>query len=281
MFAFENFGTFGEEAVRLIRLATSSIIVIIAWWSALQGGSGGAAKAAEASEPLLGVSLAGLSRSDNGVACVQDALGGLRALAAVSSLQIIGHTRPAASSGPRPIPGKREITIVFPDRYLRVDGGRSGSLDPGMLGTAVGFDGSTLLSRPRVPDLGAAIRSAKMDFVREMLARLPRASKEVQLTSQAASDGGQERLEIVATGPGGAITLMFAESRTCMPLAVAYEVNSLTRVRVDLSKYAVFGGIRFPTFLRTSFNGQAFLEEEVSEVRVNPAGASEVFAARR
>src|SRR3990172_5731063 len=58
--------------------------------------------------------------------CIQNALGGTGAVGAVSSLYNKGQTKPSRDSGLRPIPGTREISVVFPDRYLRTDLGQSG-----------------------------------------------------------------------------------------------------------------------------------------------------------
>jgi hypothetical protein len=48
--------------------------------------------------------------------CIQAALGGTAAFAAVSSLYIKGETKPSQTSGLRPLPGTRAISVVFPDR---------------------------------------------------------------------------------------------------------------------------------------------------------------------
>jgi hypothetical protein len=51
--------------------------------------------------------------------------------------------------------------------------------------------------------------------------------------------------------------------------------------RVELSDYRVFGGVRFPTALATSVNGQPFAEERVSAVELNSADAYTYFRATR
>jgi hypothetical protein len=52
-----------------------------------------------------------------GLVCIQNALGGFRAFAGVSSFRIIGSTKPTAPpTGPHPLASRREIRVVFPDR---------------------------------------------------------------------------------------------------------------------------------------------------------------------
>ena len=51
--------------------------------------------------------------------CVQNALGGAQAIEAISSLTIVAGIRPAPAAKPAPIPGRRQIDIVLPDRYRR------------------------------------------------------------------------------------------------------------------------------------------------------------------
>jgi hypothetical protein len=52
-----------------------------------------------------------------GLACIQDALGGVRAFAGVSSLRIIANTKPTVTAGPHPVANKREIGVEFPDQF--------------------------------------------------------------------------------------------------------------------------------------------------------------------
>ena len=109
---------------------------------------------------------AAATRAPEGLACIQDALGGVRAFASVSSLRIIGETKPVATTGLRPVSNKREIRIVFPDRYQRLDVQTGVPRDWVPLTSLVGFNGRVLLSQPREPDTGAGMRSARLVFVR-------------------------------------------------------------------------------------------------------------------
>lgn len=220
-----------------------------------------------------------------GLVCIQSALGGVRAFAGVSSLRIIADTKPVATSGMRPIPGRQEINVVFPDRYKRAHVGHP----PTPLSSTTGFDGDAILSglgpadamrSLRTPD---AMRNARLQFMREMLMRLPRALPGVTLTQRVASDGGRERLAIDVSGPDRFQATLLADPNTCVPVALQYAMNRLDRmiVRTELSEYRAFGGIRFPTMLKTSHGGIPYTEERVSRVEVNAPGADQYFASAR
>jgi hypothetical protein len=205
-----------------------------------------------------------------GLACVQNALGGVRAFADVSSLRIVGNTKPVATTGLRPVSNNREIRVAFPDRYERLD--VQTGMPPGQvpLTSLVGFNGGVLLSQPRDPDDTIARQSARQDFVREMLMRLPREFADVRLSQRMIRDAEQERLAIDATGPDGLDATLLVERDTCIPVAIQYRSGTgLLTSRVDLSGYRAFGGIRFPTVLKTARNGQAWIEEHDSDVQVN------------
>jgi hypothetical protein len=217
-----------------------------------------------------------------GLVCIQDALGGTRAVGGVSSLRITGETKPLASTGPRPLPGTREISVVFPDRYVRVDVGRFPN--GGTLGSTIGFDGRVILSSPKVPDDEAAMRSARLDFARQMLMRLPRAYAGVNLSQRVTRDAGEERLAIDASGPDGFLATLLANPDTCVPVALHYEGSGLsgaTTVRVELSDYRPFGGVRFPTVLKTWHGNTPFTEEHVSTIEMNAPDANQPVAPGR
>jgi hypothetical protein len=218
-----------------------------------------------------------------GLVCIQNALGGARAFAGVSSLRITGETKPVASTGLRPLPGTREISVVFPDRYKNMHLGQFPG--GGGLSSMVGFDGRVLLSSPRLPDEEASMRSARLDFARQMLMRLPRASAGVSLSQRVTRDAGQERLAIDASGPDGFQATLLANPDTCVPVALEYEGSDRflgpTTVRVHLSEYRPFGGVRFPTVLKTSHGGAPYTEEHVSTIELNAPGADQYFAPDR
>jgi hypothetical protein len=128
------------------------------------------------------------------------------------------------------------------------------------------------------------MRSARLDFARQMLMRLPRASAGVNLSQRVTRDAGQERLAIDASGPDGFRATLLANPDTCMPVAFQYEGNlrsGSATVRVDLSDYRPFGGVRFPTVLKTSQGGTPYTEERVSNIELNAPGADQYFAASR
>ena len=216
------------------------------------------------------------------LACIQDALGGVRAFGVVASLGVIGNTTPVASTGLRPVSNKREIRIVFPDRYQRLDTQTGMPEGRAPLTSLIGFDRDVLLSQPRDPDSGAAMRSARLDFVREVLMRLPRELPGVRLSQRTTgyrADGGPEWLTIDAYAQETVAATLLADPATCVPVAVQYRSSTgLLASRVELSDYRPFGGIRFPTVLRTARNGQPWIEEHDSDVQVNPPRADTYFA---
>lgn len=225
-----------------------------------------------------------LPEATQGLACVQRALGGTAAFAAVSSLSITAATRPLQDSGMRPVPGTREINVVFPDRYRRTERGLPLRAGEGDLSSTVGFDRDVVLSNPRQADPKRAELSARQDFARQMLMRLPRALPGVRLSGHLATDSGRERLALNATGPDGFSATLLADRASCIPVALQFEFVTGTvkdAWRVDLGDYLPFGGIKFPTLLRESLNGQPLREERVTTVEVNTPTAAKRFAARR
>jgi hypothetical protein len=221
-----------------------------------------------------------------GLVCIQDALGGVRAVAGVSSLRIAGDTKPAGSIGMRPLPGTREISVVFPDRYKRVTMSQPSGASGGGLTSIIGFDRGTVLSSPRVPDDEASMRSARQDFMRQIPMRLPRTFAGVSLSQRMMQDAGQQRLAIDVSGPDAFRGTLLADAVTCVPVAFEYAGSSRMRaatitVRVDLAQYREFGGVRFPTVLRTSHDGEPYAEEHVASVEVNAPGADQYFAPAR
>jgi hypothetical protein len=168
----------------------------------------------------------------------------------------------------RPLAGTRDVRVIFPDRYRRDDMGRLGNSQE-TLGSAVGFHGTVLLSRPGARDDQATWRVARRDFVIQMLVRLPRELPRVRLSSHAARDRGRDVLAIEASAPDAFRATLLADARTCVPIALQYQLGPAAS-RIDMSAYREFGGIRFATVLRTSTNGQPVQEERVSRVQVNP-----------
>jgi hypothetical protein len=225
-----------------------------------------------------------------GLACIQNALGGVQAFAGVSSLRIVSDTKPVATTGSRPIPGRQEMSVIFPDRYKRAHVGTPPGVTGHTLSSTTGFDGDAILSGMGPPDAMRrmetpdATRHARLQFMREMLMRLPRALAGVTLSQRVMDDGGQERLAIDASGPYGFRGTLLADARTCVPIAFQYAGTPFSRTaitRTDLSEYHAFGGIRFPTMLKTSHGGTPYTEERVSRVEVNAPGADQYFAPRR
>lgn len=88
--------------------ATSAGISIVLALVVLRGAPGSAA------------TLTAVQEAPPGLTCIQNALGGTKALASVSSLRITAETKPTALTGARSLPGTREISVVFPEKYRNV-----------------------------------------------------------------------------------------------------------------------------------------------------------------
>lgn len=214
--------------------------------------------------------------------CIQNALGGTREFASLSSVRFIGNTKPRATTRYRPYATRIEIGMVFPDRFKlqTVQTDAPSGLQP--LSGIVGFNGDVLLANPRVPDpaVPKVMPRARQEFVRQILMRLPRELAGVRLSQRVARDAGQERLAIDAFSPGLVATLL-ADVQTCMPIALQYTTASMAEgsdtYRVDLSEYRRFGAIRFPTLLRKAKNGEAWEDEYDANVEVNASFADRYF----
>lgn len=215
--------------------------------------------------------------------CIQNTLGGTGTFATVSSLYIKSETKPLRTSG-GPIPGTREISIVFPDRYFRADRGQPFRPGEPELSSFIGFDRDAILSSPKPPDKKRAQASAHQYFAREVLMRLPRTLEGVNLAQATITDSGRERLAITASGSDDLKATLIVDRSTCVPVALQFDtvrgfVSGLARI--DLSQYRSFGGIRFPTLLRMSIAGQPHQEEQVTSIEVNSPTALKVFLGRR
>jgi len=215
------------------------------------------------------------------IGCVQNALGGSEAFARVSSLRIKSDSKPSASTGIRPLPGTRELTVIFPDRYARVDKGISRSTrNPGTLSTVIGFDGDVLLSQPGVPDRREAMQLAREDFARQMLMRFPRVLSGGTLWHRGKREAGMDRAMIDARGPDGTWATLSVNPETCIPMSLTFKTGQITW-DVSLSAYRSFGGIKFPTVLLTSKGGIPHSEESVSAIELNPRDVAKSFVRDR
>lgn len=211
-----------------------------------------------------------------GLICIQNALGGVRAIAAVTSLRIISTTKVTVTNGSGPMASKREIGVQFPDRfkYVNVQTDMPAGSDPAVM--VSGFNGNVPLSNLPAPpgQLGSLVPpTTRAVFVREILMRLPRELPGVRLSQRTTQDAGQERLAIDASGLPGLNVTLLADPRTCMPVAVQYGQATAFKGRVTnrvaLSQYRRFGGLLFPTLLKTTRDGGPWADEYVSEIHVN------------
>src|SRR5262249_19152418 len=161
-----------------------------------------------------------------GLACIQNALGGVQAFAGVSSLRIVGNTKvTTTAAGFRPVADKREIGVVFPDRYKfsTVETGARPGWTP--LRGFSRFNGNKLLimnPRPRADAVAKLMQNVRRLFVQQMLMRLPRELSDVRFSERTIVDAGQERLVIDAFGPGGLAATLLTDRRTCVPIALQY-----------------------------------------------------------
>lgn len=217
-----------------------------------------------------------------GLACIQNALGGTREFASLSSLRFIGNTKPRATTPHRPYATRIEIGMVFPDRFKLQTVQTDAPAGLQSLSAMVGFNRDVLLGSLSVPDSAVpkVMPKVRQEFVRQMLMRLPREVAGVRLSQRVARDAGEERLAIDAFSSGLVATLL-ADVHTCMPIALQYTKVSMAEgsdtYRVDLSQYRQFGGIRFPTLLRKAKNGEAWEDEYDANVEVNASFADNYF----
>ena len=215
--------------------------------------------------------------------CIQNALGGTASFAAVTSLYIKAETKPSQNSGMRPVPGTQEMSLVFPDQYRRTNVGKPFKPGESALSSAIGFNKGMVLSEPPHPDPKRGGVVARQDFERQMLMRLPRKSATVKLSQRVTIDSGLERLAIDASGTEGFKSTLLVDRSTCMPIALLHNTVTPTQsglARVELSGYRLFGGIRFPTMLKTLVSGEPYREERVTSVEVNTPTAAKAFAGR-
>jgi hypothetical protein len=91
-------------------------------------------------------------------------------------------------------------------------------------------------------------------------------------------DAEQDRLAIDASGPEGLAATLLADPKTCVPIAVQDRSSTgLLTSRIELSEYRQYGGIRFPTVLKTARNGQPWIEEHDSDIQLNASQADNHF----
>jgi hypothetical protein len=224
-----------------------------------------------------------------GLACIQNALGGVQVFAGVTSLRIVGRTKvTATTTGFRPVPDAREIGVVFPDRY-RYSSEETG-VAPGRpaLTTLSGFNGNELLSglmTPRPPDknIPKMMLDVRRRFVQQVMMRLPRELADVRLSQRTTLDAAQERLAIDAFDPDDLVATLLADPRTCIPIALQFTAPSptgLATYRVDLSQYRRFERILIPTVLKVTKDGEPWEEEYDSEIEVNAPLSDQYFRNR-
>jgi hypothetical protein len=114
--------------------------------------------------------------------------------------------------------------------------------------------------------------------------RLPRSLAGVQVSRRVIREGNRRRLALDLTGADGFHATLLADAVSCVPVALEYPTNTTphsTTTRVDLSEYRDFGGIRFPTVLRTSDGGQPWAVEHVSQIEVNAPNSRQYFVPGR
>jgi hypothetical protein len=181
---------------------------------------------------------------------------------------------------------KREIGVVLPDRYKRISAQTDAPLGSASVpDTTVGFNGKEFLLSLEPPNDAVLARwqhGIRLEFVREILMRLPSELPGVRLSQRTTLDSGQERLAIDAFGLDDLDATLLVDRQTCRPLALEYRQASTTApgldtYRVELSEYRRFGGILFPTILKTAKNGEPWEDEYDSEVQVNPRLDTEYF----
>jgi hypothetical protein len=261
-----------------------------------------------------------LSTLREAVACVQNALGGTRAIAEVKSLRMTMTTQPPPGSHGG-VHGQHEIALAFPDRYKDVETSYfvapDGSRYP-LPTTTWGVDGAQSLSRvdgrPSPATAGERL-VAQADFARRalaMLVRVPATSGARLSRGQAtASNDGTAAFAIQMNGRDDLNGTLEIDAATCQPrtlqwtrkatigdamrearsrpgpkppaaqvmaAAAAAPPTGTRTVRVTLSDYRSFDGIRFPTTWQQSIEGAPVDEQHVTSIEVNPTFGAETFA---
>lgn len=216
--------------------------------------------------------------------CIQDALGGVQALSRIASLRILGETKPASTSGLRSLPGSREIRLVFPDRYQRIDIGRPPGAAGATLNSVIGFDRTQLLSSPRVRDAAEAMRAARWDFEIQTWMRLPRLAKGTRVARRAMPGSPSRQFALEISTMDGFRASLQADTLSCTPTALEYRTTiypQSTTTRVTLAAYRAFGDIRFPTVLTTWAGAEPSSIETVSTVELNAPNSKRYFVPER
>lgn len=223
------------------------------------------------------------------LACAREALGGTRALSAVSSLVVTWETTPDPANK-RGLPSTTEITLGFPDKFKTT----SRTLLPNGkdLVSVQGFSGDRQLSK-RVydqtlvvdePDEASLLRN-QHGFARWALMLLLRETAPRPLTWSQDLTSADQHFSVAASGPDGFIIALLLDKATCQPVAAVWDrapnfgdgMSGRTSAsgryveRRDLLEYQTFDGIRLPTRIRTATDGIPRSELKLTSARVNPS----------
>jgi hypothetical protein len=255
------------------------------------------------------------------VACVQTALGGTRAIAAVKSLRMTSTIRPPLGGRGDVQPGQYVVSFAFPDRYKEVEASYlvepDGTRRP--LPTSTwGLNGTQSLGsmdgRPS-PAPAWELIVARRNFAHLTLALLVRVpaitGARLTLGKTIAADDGKAVLTIQMNGKDDLNGTLEIDAATCQPRALQWtrpatigdalsESRSQARpkppitaviaaaagappagtrtVRVTLSDYRAFDGIRFRTTWRRATDGVPDAEQRVTSIEINPTFDAETFA---
>lgn len=221
------------------------------------------------------------------LACARAALGGSKALSAVSSLTVALEVTPDPANK-RGRPSTTEITLGLPDKFKATDRMRLPNRNDLVL--VRGFSGDRQLVEPsdenlkRMDEPGEdSLRLTRGEFAHWALMLLLRETRPTPLTWSRKLTSDAAHFRIAATGPNGFNMALLLDKATCQPVAVTYErtpsfgdamsgrtpTNGRQVERRDLLDYRTFDGIRLPTRIRTATDGMPRAELKVTSVQVN------------
>ncbi len=218
------------------------------------------------------------------------ALGGEKALAAVTAFSATGRTRQLRGNNLVPI--EFELAVALPDKYVRTDEFPAQDAEP----TTQGFVGDTLLQfPPPMPGRGNApspqtrLTSVKQDFARLTLALFATSFSSYPLTFTylAEGDAPEGKADVLGiTGPDNFSAQLVIERDTHLPVMLMWRVpgrgpTSSTDTRLYYGDFRETDGVKWPYRLRRAAAGQTVEETTFDRFRINPKIDPKKFELRK
>jgi hypothetical protein len=208
----------------------------------------------------------------------RESLGGEKKLASVTSFSATGRTRQLRGNNLVPI--EFELTVVLPDKYLRIDEFPAQDADP----TTQGFAGDTLLQFPPPAGRGAApppqarLTNVKQDFARLTLALFAASfpSYPLAFTYVAEGDAPEGKADILGVaGPDNFSAQLVIQRDTHLPVMLMWQVpgrgqTAPADTRLYYGDFHDVDGVKWPFRLRRAVAGQTIEETTFDRFRINP-----------